>query len=269
MLSKQARLSQCQQLKERVLRECKKGCDNGYMEHEPCECLTTYRGRASAILAGVPEEYVGYSLGSYPGSQTLSSDKRIRKVKAWMKRYLGNMKGNISENIGLLIVGPYGTGKTGLLSIALMAAMRQLFPFDYGPLGYYTTASEMLLSVGGGRHDFRQPIYELKDFVNCGALLIDDLGKEFSVSSGGIRTDRARFGMVLDEVLRERVSRKLITFMSSNYSLTEIGDQYGESCLEAIKMGMYPLSFGSDFPNLRDHTEASAKNKARRLYEDN
>jgi len=269
MLAKPDRLSKCQSLKEKTFQECQLGCDEGYTSSGTCDCMVAYRRQAVAILAGVPDEYINYGIDSYPGSQKLSSDKRVLGVKGWMTRYVQNMEENLRENLGLLIVGPYGTGKTALLSVAMMEAMNVLFPYNEGPLGYYTTASEMLLAVGGGTHDFREPIYALKDFVDCGVLLIDDLGKEFVVSSGGIRTDYSKFGMVLDAVLRERVSRKLITFMSSNYSLKEIGEQYGNSCLEAIKIGMYPMSFSTDYPNLRDHSSLSAKQKVARIYEDN
>lgn len=263
MLTKEQRVTKAEELKRKMLTECKK-CDGGYTENGACFCLKQYRSVAVGILAGIPEQYLAYQVATYPGDTELAKDRRIKRVLDWMLKYEKHMKENVEHNIGLLVMGPYGTGKTGLLCSVMMTALRFLWPDNNG---YYTPATEMLLAVGAGKYDYRAPVYQMSDFVTCGVLLIDDLGKEFTIGTAGVVADRHKFGMILDEVLRTRVSKGLLTMMSTNYSLDQIGEEYGASCLEAVKLGMNPIAFGSDFPNLRDNSAETAAKKAGELYE--
>jgi DNA replication protein DnaC len=224
--------------------------------------MNRFRKKAAAIIAGVPDEYLNYSLKSYPGSAKLLKHERVREAKSWINNYLKNMEVNLRDNIGLMIMGPYGTGKTALLSLCLRKALWHVFPDQ----GIYCTASDMLISVGMGKYDTRTPLYTLADFKKRSVIFIDDLGKEFSVGTTGVIADRGRFGMVLDEVLRTRAAKGLLTYMSTNYTLKEIGEEYGQSCVEAVKQSMVVISFKDDYPNLRDVSDNSAQARMERVY---
>ena len=263
MLTYEERVKIIDSLREKTIKECKK-CDEGGRNEagEECTCMIVFRKKSIAIAAGIPSEYVNYSLKSYPGSDEFKNDKRVKQVKGWMNKYIKKMAENITHNVGLMIVGPYGTGKTALLSLCLKRALNIMFPTS----GIYSTASDMILAAGAGRYDNREVVYSLSDFRSKAALFIDDLGKEFIIGSTGIVTDRSKFGMILDDILRARAAKGLITFMSTNYSVDQIGEEYGKSCLEAIKQSMKVIAFKQDYPNLRDISFNSAEARARRIY---
>jgi len=262
MLTNEERVKAINALKERMTRECKCPKADGYRQQLPCKCDSSFRNKSIAIAAGVPSEYVEYTLKSYPGSEELKKDPRVKQVKTWMNKYLKNMDKNLDHNVGLMIVGPYGAGKTALLSLCLRKALNIVFPSG----GIYSTASDMILAAGAGRYDKREVVYSLNDFRSKQVAFIDDLGKEFIIGSTGIITDRSKFGMILDDILRVRAAKGLITFMSTNYSVEQIGEEYGKSCLEAVKQCMKVIAFKKDYPNLRDVSFNSAEARARRIY---
>jgi len=263
MLTHEERIERVKILKHKYLSECGK-CDNGYIGDVTCKCMTRFRKKAISIIAGIPDEYLNYSLSSYPGNEELKNHPRVKEVKIWFKRYLDNMEVNLSNNLGLMIMGPYGSGKTALLNLCLRKALWHVFPDQ----GIYSSHGEVFFSFGNCYYDNRKSLYSLEDFKKKSVIFIDDLGKEFSMGTKGVVTDRGKYGMILDEVLRTRSAKGLLTFMSTNYTLKEVAKEYGQSCVEAIKQSMHVISFKSDFPNLRDVSSNSAKARMEAAYAD-
>ena len=157
--------------------------------------------------------------------------------------------GHIGSNgVGLLFDGNPGIGKTTHAVVAAMEFVRNLpddnseaakllgiNAEDYGlnckPV-YYITYPEFLSrkksAFDADLEDRREMNYQLDglhgrskfDWLNVRILIIDDLGKEY-----GSKYDDTSF----DEILRIRYDKGLPTIVTTNVSLNDWGNRYGEA----------------------------------------
>ncbi len=263
MITKAEALNRVRDAKAKMVDGCEE-CGGDYVEHG-CGCIDRHRKESLAILARIPDEYLGYSLDSYPGCNGLGDVdiQRTERVKKFIQGYVDKINENVEKNIGLAFIGPYGSGKTFLSTYCAREAMYAAFPRIIN--NSYCTMNDILLAYGaGGNLDTRIPNHEQEDFEK-GILIIDDLGKEFVSGWKGVDVDAKSFGLILDNILRRRQEEGLLTFISSNLTMGQIGARYGKSVVEAMKMLMYELTFSNNFPNLRDFSTNSAKSKMKKV----
>lgn len=131
---------------------------------------------------------------------------------------------------GISFFGGVGVGKThaicGLFnSIANIIGAEG---YELAPIFGFITEIELVKHL----RDFSKPMVteetSLEKYVlrSCRYLLIDDVGKRQGESSA---TQMQKYPDILGHVIRERYSRKLLTFITSNFSGETFKSAYGTS----------------------------------------
>lgn len=111
------------------------------------------------------------------------------------------------------LYGDIGTGKTYEAAGLAREALRQGLTTRF-----YSMARLFDAILGYDRHDPSD--YTLSSIRNCGFLVIDDLGKE--------KLTEWKYEQLF-EVIDHRYGHEKMTCITSNYSLSELADKWGEN----------------------------------------
>jgi hypothetical protein len=156
-------------------------------------------------------------------------------------KYITRLHEMVENGWGLILYGPNDTGKSALAALVLKEARR------WGYYGMFARAEA--LRVAGLRDTMFDESMSLVDrarFVTV--LVIDDLGKEHRSSSGHAE----RF---IEDLVRERVSEKLVTIMTTNIdprpkkmsenkgakTVHPLADIYSQSFAHVVKSRFHPV----------------------------
>jgi DNA replication protein DnaC len=168
------------------------------------------------------------------------------KAMEVLRRYAATMRVQRRNGVGMMLVGPNGVGKTCL------AAHYVKVYRSHGQSAMYARSSELIessskkIEVMGGD-------YDMWSFAQvCDVLLWDDLGKEHRPTSGygaGLAERK------VEDLLRARYDRRLVTFVTSNMSTSELAETYKRSTMSIMKATM--LKIHQDGDDLRQIEAAS------------
>jgi len=139
-------------------------------------------------------------------------------------KYLVNIAGALSQGIGMVINGEYGSGKTSIAILCLKQARR------LGGTGLYLTAPEYLRDV------FRGVMYDdtltvERRSAEVDLLVIDDLGKE----AVNIMSEKDASAAMFVALMKERASSSKSTIITSNLTIDMIEKLYGKAFRESIR----------------------------------
>lgn len=158
----------------------------------------------------------------------------IPKAAAYRKkvmRYFDNFEQMQTEGVGLYLwSAANGTGKTSIAVIAALWALeraRSTF--------YYRSEDLKEATIQRTPYSGTQSVYDRARDVSF--LVIDDLGKEFKGQSGYIES-------VIENLLRERIQRRRVTFITSNIKPNELKNHISQDVAEVMKEAIYPLEIG-------------------------
>ena len=205
--------------------------DTGYVDQKRCACL-------DALLKELAVQHLERSAqvklptfdslttAYYPDTveNGMSPRARMERVLDFCRHYAADFS---NESESLLLCGPTGTGKTQVsLAIARMAAEKG-FGVVYGPAGRLFHQLER-------EHFGRADGDTLEKLSACDLLVIDDLGTEFT---GPFYTAS------LYELLNTRQLAGLPTIISTNLSLGQIAERYGEAVASRVIGAFQPIVF--------------------------
>jgi DNA replication protein DnaC len=203
---------------------------------------------------GIPARLRGWTLGQ------LGDSEPIRAVRRWLSER--------RPEEGLVLVGPFGCGKTVTAAVVLRelvfrdalgtlaeasdlgehapVAMR---PPDARELGCFTTATGLLEALRP-RQDGRPDPGALSRFRTVHYLVIDDLGAERLTPWGADR---------LYEVLNSRYNAQLPVIVTTNLDLArlaqrwnvQLGDESGDRLVNRLIDCCAVVRWPEDAPNLR------------------
>lgn len=208
---------------------CDKCMDTGYIggyERRLCTCARARLIKRDSDLEHMPR-FTDFDDAIFTDKNQLEKAKTIRD---FLMSYCSDFPNNEKPN--LFFNSPPGLGKTFLLG----CTTRELF--ERGHNARMLTAYE-LTDLFKGEHIEQKPC--MKKLKNTAFLVIDDLGVE------PIYKNISREYLFI--LLNERIKLGRHTAVSSNLTVTQLQEKYGDRIMSRImdkKMGMHFMLSGSD-----------------------
>lgn len=203
---------------------CKRTYTNPEGDKVECDCELQLQLYKHYITSGIGSNYQRLGWDDYYGDE--AGEEICKKVLEAHQFF-------IQRGAGLLFHGAFGVGKT--MSQMLLAK-------DFVKLGYnvfcvkFTTMVEMFTS---GWRDQDEKNYYQRKINKTQILFIDDLGKEM---------ENSLTKTILDDVIRGRVQEGRSTCITTNLSINEIRDQYGEGIESLLtEMSIQHEFLGKDY----------------------
>jgi DNA replication protein DnaC len=148
--------------------------------------------------------------------------------------YVSQIVLNVSEGVGLLLVGPNGVGKT----FAACALAKSVLDFTARVL--YISAPDVVQAY---IHDwmFDDDITLAAAFRTRRLLVVDDLGQEYRGSGSGYSEQN------LVNLIRYRITYKRATVLTTNMNTEQLQETYGKGFASLLQQGMVTISMtGAD-----------------------
>lgn len=168
-------------------------------------------------------------------------------------KYLKNLAEMKEKGIGLLYVGPNGPGKTTLAMIMMKYLARANWSVYTTSLGEIVEQIQRSWKSETGE-DGSSPIVRSRtaDF-----LFIDDVGKEHRGGTGFVQT-------IFDNLIRQRVQHRNPTFLTTNFTKSELQGTYGESVMSLLEGKLIPVTVDGE-----DYRRTELKKVARKALNGN
>lgn len=173
-----------------------------------CNCIDQWRLHRWFLHHGINKAY--QRLGWMDAIDVPAS------VQAAALDYVDNAPLYVERGLNLLLTSPNaGSGKT----LTLMLTSKELL--DVGVDVYVAQMNTIVeMHTSGWRNDAQRAYFEQR-IMNCGVLIIDDLGKE----RGENRIDF--IDKLVDRVFRHRIAAQKPMLVSSNLTWDQIASAYG------------------------------------------
>lgn len=170
---------------------------------------------AHLVKANIGQDYWEADFGNYKGP--------INAKRAGIT-YLQKLTHMKENGIGLLLAGPNGPGKTTLVLIVMKYLIRARWDV------YCTSLGEIIEDIqrGFGQNDTGDESLLKERARSADFLLIDDVGKEHRGQSGFVST-------VFDNLIRYRAEHRVPTFITTNYTKSELHGTYGEAAMSLLE----------------------------------
>ena len=151
---------------------------------------------------GIPRRHWNCTLSSIPDN---CPHKQV------IVNWIADIKSNIRPARGLLLMGEYSQGKSGLCSIMLKAAM-----IECGILGYWVRARDL------PKHLIEKTVFDdeltvMQRAESVPLLVIDELQ---------IRDDIAYTEQAVEMLVRRRIDDELCTILTTNHKVSELKIKY-------------------------------------------
>lgn len=166
--------------------------------------------------ANVPESKWGASLDSLPDILM------VRSYKTRIQDYLSDLKGNIERGRGLMLHGPYRSGKSSIGAIICGEVLARRCS------AYWLEAFDL---VDGWRWKDER----CDGFRTAHMVVLDDMGME--AQSGGVDWPRA----LIRESLKFRLERLMPVIVTTNMRPDEIAKVYGGKLMALFDEFMLPV----------------------------
>ena len=186
----------------------------------------------SLNLIGIPKKFHNAKL-----SDVSEKTKSRKDLKDFVSKYIQDLE-NWQLEKGIFFFGSNGVGKTYLSSIILKHAYICRYTCYRITLANY---SDVYTRVWSGRSlDEKSELEEkLYQYKGCEILVLEEIGKNI---------DSTISTPILEDLLRYREDKNLITIICTNMKLDGVKELYGESVCSLIKGATVPIKIvGEDF----------------------
>ena len=186
----------------------------------------------SLNIIGIPKKFHNAKL-----SDVSEKTKSRKNLKDFVSEYINDLE-NWQLEKGIFFFGSNGVGKTYLSSIIL----KQAYVCRYTCYRItFANYSDLYTWVWSGRSldektELEEKIYQYK---GCEILVLEEIGKNI---------DSTISTPILEDLLRYREDKGLITIICTNMTLDGVKELYGESVCSLIKGATVPIKIvGDDF----------------------
>jgi DNA replication protein DnaC len=180
----------------------------------------------------VPKSFHNFNIDDF-----VAEDDFMQEVKMYFTYYLSHIEEKFLNNEGLLLVGRNGIGKTLLASLVVKEAYRFRYTSKKTTFQEYITEYTRLWST----KDLEEKTMLEENFYNefkaVEFLVLDELGKEIDSSIGV---------PILEDCLRYREEKGLVTIVCTNMSKDALAEKYGRSVTSLLKGNMRCITLSGE-----------------------
>jgi DNA replication protein DnaC len=218
------------------LREISRFGNENIIEHLDDYSSITHFFEKNFLLSNIPEKYYSFEFESIRDHLELS-ENNIKQLEA-TKQYIDSIDKVCEKGVGLYIHGPHGVGKTALSAIILMNAIKHYYS------SFFCRSTEIVNFARSGWKSDEKKAYWSYVVNNSLFFVIDDIGRLFTSVNEAERT-------YVDEIFTKRDDSNLCTIITSNHSLEDNRDLYGEALYSSFKERLIEIKFlGEDYRNI-------------------
>lgn len=199
-----------------------------------CNCAQQLQLHKHYLAAGIGLPYQRLDWADY-------DEHRDEVLWSQLGKYLGDAEHHINLGTGLFFSGDHGLGKTLLVTLILKEFVKS------GYQCFATTFEAAVQMFAAGFNDDDKMTYFQRKVIQSRVLLLDDLDKVLK----GLGQS------TLDSVLRQRVQKGRVTFITTNTLLAGL-EVYGSAVLSLLQENSICYEFaGTDF-----RSQARSRTKA-------
>lgn len=186
----------------------------------------------SLIMMGVPKRFCNKTITDFD----TFGKKSLKLVKEFVQNYLDNLLTNVEENNGICFIGSNGVGKSFLSCIILKEMYRHRYSCRRVTFSSYITAYTE--SWGANKTDRDVIEQDLLDkYKGVEFLVLEEIGKEI---------DSKIAKPILEDLLRYREEKGLVTIICTNLTPKSLKDIYGASVCSLINGNMTVIVIDSE-----------------------
>lgn len=178
---------------------------------------------------GVPKAYCKLTLDDYE----TSGSKKLNIVKTYVKDYIRHMPYNIENNKGIFFYGSNGVGKSMLSCILLKEAYINRYTARRITFSSYIQEYTRIWDAKSvnEKESLEETFFQYYKSVEF--LVLEEVGKEL---------DTKLSATVLEDLLRYREEKGLVTIICTNLHPKQLVEKYGASIESLIKGNFTPIN---------------------------
>lgn len=160
------------------------------------------------------------------------------KVLEFIKEYIDNLPLSFNNNVGLFLFGSNGVGKSFIASLIVKEAYRFRYTSKRCTFVDYVTEYTNLWNIKNAEEKEEETGLFYHNYKAVEFLVIEEIGKEL---------DTKLSPTVLEDLLRYREEKGLVTIICTNLTPKELVEKYGASIGSLIKGNFTPIKLvGAD-----------------------
>lgn len=187
----------------------------------------TELNRQSLSYIGIPPKFHEIDLSDFEAPKK----SKLLSVKDSVEKYIDDIDLMFSKNVGIFFTGSNGVGKTMLSCIILKSAYIHRYSCRRTTFTEYLAQYTRLWDSHGDERDLNEDTF-YNNYKAVEFLILEEVGKEI---------DTKIAVPILEDLLRYREDKSLVTIICTNLNMEAFKHKYGESCYSLLKGNMFPI----------------------------
>lgn len=196
--------------------------------------IRNHLSQSNLLKRGVPKQFHNCTTEDL---DDFGSEDRA-KVLEFIKDYINNLPLSFNNNVGLFLFGSNGVGKSFIASLIVKEAYRFRYTSKRCTFVDYITEYTNLWNIKNAEEKEEETGLFYHNYKAVEFLVIEEVGKEL---------DTKLSPTVLEDLLRYREEKGLVTIICTNLTPKDLVDKYGASIGSLIKGNFTPIKLvGAD-----------------------